>query len=205
MGAVGLRTVLELSGTAVHGLEDNPEDRQSCCCSRTFGEATRSRSDVQDAVVLFAQRAAEKLRRDELVAAAVQTFIMTDRFGSGPQRSAALTIPLSPPTFDSRSIICSAVRAFTQCWKDGFAYRKAGVLLLDLTRPQDAPRDLFTPLPNPRHAALMQTIDAANARFGSGAIRFGLPAPQAVWGMRQRHRSPRYTTNWDDIPKVRIG
>jgi DNA polymerase V len=205
MGAVGLRTVLELNGTPVHGLEDDPDDRQSCCCSRTFGEATRSRGDVQDAVVLFAQRAAEKLRRDGLVAAAIQTFIMTDRFGQGPQRSSALTLPLSPPTSDSPSIIGAAVRGFGQCWREGFAYRKAGVLLLDLTRPQDASRDLFTPPPNPHHAALMQTIDAANARFGSGAIRFGLPTPQAAWGMRQRHRSPSYTTNWDDIPKVGIG
>ena len=49
MGNVGLRTALELRGRPVHTLEMQPATRHSCCCSRTFGEATASRQHVQDA------------------------------------------------------------------------------------------------------------------------------------------------------------
>lgn len=44
MGKVGLRTVMELRGTPVHTMKTEPAARQTCCCSRSFGEATQRTS-----------------------------------------------------------------------------------------------------------------------------------------------------------------
>lgn len=41
MGVVGLRTVHELRGLVCHALEDQPPPKQTTCCSRTFGAASR--------------------------------------------------------------------------------------------------------------------------------------------------------------------
>lgn len=205
MGAVGLRTVLELRGIPVHDLESEPADRQTCCCSRSFGEAVTDRDHVHDALVAFTARAAEKIRRDGMVAGALQVFIMTDRFRrDDPQYSNSSTIQMTRPTAETPVLLEAALRGLGRIWRDGYRYRKAGVILLDLQRPEDVPRDLFSPSPVPASSALMQVVDTVNGRFGRGTVAFGLRPRSAPWQMRQEKRTPGYTTAWDDIPVARL-
>lgn len=204
LGAVGLRTVMELRGMAVHTLESEPAARQACCCSRSFGEATTDQGAVHDAVVTFASRAAEKVRRDGLVAGALQVFISTDRFRrDDPQYSNSVTVRLAPATAITPDVIAAAVRGLDAIWRDKFAIRKAGVVLLDLVDPAQVPRDLFSPPLAVRPQALMAAMDAVNGRYGRGAAAFGLIEKQASWQMRQESKSPSYTTSWDEIPVAR--
>lgn len=204
MGAVGLRTVLELRGQAVHTLDSEPAPRQTCCCSRSFGEATRELHHVRDALLTFASRAAEKVRREGLVAGAAQVFIQTDRFRRDePQYSNASSARLQPPTADTPTIVGAVLRGLETIWRDGFAIRKAGVILLDLVAAGAVARDLFTPPPAQRPQQLMAALDAISQRYGRGAAAFGLASRDAPWRMRQEHRSPSYTTRWDGVPVVR--
>jgi DNA polymerase V len=105
------------------------------------------------------------------------------------------------PTSDARDVLQAAGQAFGKIWRPGFAYRKAGVLLLDLSTPDGWRGDLFdrrTQLSD----GLMQAVDAINQRHGRGAITFGR-APKsrgALWAMKQDQLSPRYTTRWSDLP-----
>lgn len=205
MGNIGLRTVLELRGQAVHTLESEHADKQTCCCSRSFGEATTDRRHVHDAVVTFASRASEKVRKGGLVAGVVQVFIMTDRFRRDePQYSNSAIIRLASPTSSTPSVIGAAMRGLEAIWKDGFAYRKAGVVLLELVRADAVPRDLFTVAAPQAPAALMKALDALNGRFGRGALGYGLATPEAPWKMRQERKSPAYTTRIDELPVVRV-
>jgi len=202
MGNVGVRTVLELRGMAIHTLDTEPAQKQTLCRSRTFGRATRELGDVRDAVVAFASRTAEKLREDGLVAGALATFIMTDRFDADArQRSASASDPFGIPTNDTQEIIGAATRTLSRIWKDGYAYRKAGVLLLDLVAGNDRLRDLFE---SSRKRAMrrMAALDEINARFGHGAITFGLSSLKAPWRSRTNRLSPCYTTEWTDLPVV---
>lgn len=205
LGAVGLRTMLELRGTPVHSFETQPEDKKTCCCSRSFGAAITSRDEVRDAVVMFASRVAEKIRADGLCAGTVHVFIMTDRFRSDmPQYSNGATLRLAAPTALTPPIIAAALSGLNGMWKAGFAYRKAGVVLPDLIRPEAIPRDLFTPPPCLQPLRLMTALDKANARFGRHAVTFGLAAKDAPWRMQQTLKSPSYTTLWSDVPRVRL-
>lgn len=201
MGKVGLRTVMELRGTPVHTMKTEPAARQTCCCSRSFGEATRDRRQVHDAVVTFASRAAEKVRRDGLVAGAAQVFVMTDRFRrEEPQYSNSTTLRLSPATASTPDIIAATTRGLDAIWRDGFSIRKAGVILLDLVDPASVPRDLFSAPPPARPKALMAAMDAVNQRYGRATAGFGLADKEAPWRMHQGNKSPSYTTSWNDIP-----
>lgn len=206
MGSVGLRTVLELRGIPCHTLESESVDRKTCCCSRSFGQATNDRSHVQDAVITFASRAAEKVRQDGLVAGTVQTFILTDRFRrEEPQYTGSVSVQLEQPTALTPLIIHAAEHGLAAIWRDGYTIRKAGVILLDLVRPEDVPRDLFTPPVPQRPQTLMKAVDGVNARFGRGTIAFGLAPVDAPWKMKQGRRTPCFTTRWADIPTMRIG
>ncbi|RAU20739.1 DNA repair nucleotidyltransferase [Paramagnetospirillum kuznetsovii] len=206
MGAVGLRTVMELRGISVHTLDSAPSDKQTTCCSRSFGQAVTDIDQVRDAVTSFASRAAEKIRGQGLVAGALQVFAYTDRFRKDqPQYALNATLRLAPATSSTPAIIASALRGLESSWRDGYGYKKAGVILLDLVRPEDIPRDLFSPAieDNGRPAALMVAMDAVNARMGKGAVGFGLAAEDAPWRMQCGNRSPSWTTSWDDIPTAK--
>lgn len=206
MGKVGLRTVMELRGIAVHQLEDEPADKQTTCCSRSFGEAVTEYDHLHDAVVTFAARAAEKIRKGGLVAAAMQVFAYTDRFRRDqPQATLSAMARFPHATADARTIIGAAVSGLERQWRDGYAWKKAGVLLMDLVRPEDVPRDLFSlpPAECSKPQALMAAVDQVNAKMGRGVIGFGLVQPDAPWKMRQEAKSPSWTTSWADLPTVK--
>ena len=57
----------------------------------------------------------------------------------------------------------------------------------------------------------MPAVDAIVARHGRGAIGLGLAAiglglaaTGAAWRMRQQHRSPRFTTRWQELATARL-
>jgi len=203
MGAVGLRTVMELRGIPVHTLETEPSDKQTTCCSRSFAETVTAYEHVHDAVLTFASRAAEKIRADGLVAGALQVFASTDRFRRDqPQVSLNAMVPLSPPTDSTPRLIAAAVSGLRSAWREGYAYKKAGVILIDLVNPANIPRDLFSPPPQTgaRSRALMAAVDGLNGRLGKGAVGYGLIPKDAPWQMRCGNRSPNYTTAWSDLP-----
>ncbi|EPY02633.1 Y-family DNA polymerase [Magnetospirillum fulvum] len=204
MGAVGLRTVMELRGIPVHTLDTEPSDKQTTCCSRSFAETVTAYEHVHDAVLTFASRAAEKIRAETLVAGALQVFAYTDRFRRDqPQISLNAMVRLSPPTSSTPRVIAAAIAGLRSAWREGYAYKKAGVILLDLVNPANVPRDLFSPPPNPRGQALMAAVDGLNGRLGKGLVGYGLIPKDAPWQMRCGNRSPNYTTAWTDLPVAR--
>jgi DNA polymerase V len=50
----------------------------------------------------------------------------------------------------------------------------------------------------------MRALDRLNADHGARTVHVGnLGGRRPVWAMRQAFRSPRYTTNWQELPVVR--
>lgn len=204
MGVVGLRTVHELRGLVCHALEDQPPPRQTTCCSRTFGAGIRDKGQVHDAVMSFAERVAEKVRHAGQVAGAVQLFIRTDPFAqNAPQKSLSGSATFHRPTSDTREISATVLRIFERIWREGYGWRKAGVLLLDLGMPGAAPASLFDRIEAPDDG-LMSAIDQINARYGRGAARLGLARKDGEWRMRRENLSPSFTTRWTDIPSASL-
>ena len=165
-------------------------------CQRTYARACGCRQRP---------RTAEKIRRYDQVCGNLQVSIATDSFDTAaPQYTTAASAAFLTPTDDSRVIVAAALRIFERLWREGFAYRKAGVILLDLSPAGDAVGSLFDdgPLENSR---LMQALDRINGRFGRGSIGLGLTARTAEWRMRQERLSPRYTTRWRDLAAASTG
>lgn len=206
MGVVGLRTVHELRGIPCSELEDTAPAKKATCCTRTFARASADMEDVKNAVLSYAERAVEKMRHAGQVCRVVQVFIRTDRHDDDEQPySASALETLMTPTNDSRAVVAAALRVFAQIWRSGIRYRKAGVLLLDLSAADDVmPGLLDVDDRRTDGDALMKAIDRVNGRFGRGSVHLGLSDHAAAWRMRQEHLSPRYTTRWKDIPRARL-
>ncbi|BAE52138.1 DUF4113 domain-containing protein [Paramagnetospirillum magneticum] len=77
--------------------------------------------------------------------------------------------------------------------------------MLDLVRPEDIPRDLFSPTPETgeKPKALMAAVDGLNSKLGKGAVGYGLAPKGAPWQMRCDNRTPSYTTSWEELPVVK--
>lgn len=204
MGIIGLRTVHELRGIPCCSLETVAPAKQVTCCSRTFARASSDKTNVRNAILAYAERAVEKMRHGGQVCRVVQVFVRTDRHDNDAQPYAASALEtLMTPTNDSRTLVAAALRVFEKIWRDRIKYRKAGVLLMDLS----SARNVMPSLIDDQRAGgddLMKAIDRINGRFGRGAVHLGLSSHDASWRMRQDHLSPRYTTRWEDIPRARI-
>ena len=55
-----------------------------------------------------------------------------------------------------------------------------------------------------RRDALMECPEAANHRYGRGTVKFAVEGfGKGVWALRQDHKSPAYTTEWDELAAVK--
>jgi len=212
-GVVMERTVKELQGVACIDLEEWPANKKEIACTRSFGQAVVSLEPLIEAVSEFASRAAEKLRRQRSLSGQVLVFIRTSPFRAGPQYSQSITLPLLRPTADTATLVQAAVMGLQLIYQGGFAFAKAGVMLLDLRdegfEQGELPLGLETSLytrENQTPKALMQALDQINQRYGRGTLALassGSSTKKKIWSMRQERLTPRYTTAWADMPVAR--
>ncbi|MCZ2112760.1 MAG: Y-family DNA polymerase, partial [Anaerolineae bacterium] len=128
------RTVTELNGIPCIDLEDAAPAKQQIMSSRAFGAYVYDLAGLEEAVATYVGRAAEKLRRQGSVAGAVQVYVRTNPFKEDhPQYQRGLTVPLPDPTDDTRLLVRAALLGLRRIFKPGYAYQKAGVMLMDLT------------------------------------------------------------------------
>jgi len=201
------KTVEELNGTSCLPLELMAPAKQQIMSSRSFGQPVYDLDELEEAVSTYICRAAEKLRAQQSVAGAITVAIMTNRFKEHvPQYSRSIVVPLPEPTADSRVLAAYAIRALKHMHRPGYEYKKAAVMLSEL-QPESQRQaclwdDAKAEASRERARKLMGVLDEVNSRFGRGAVQLGALGTKPVWTMKRGRVSPRYTTRWEDIPKV---
>ena len=143
MGVVGLKTALELRGEDCIGFDDMPQPKHTTMVSRSFGTAVRDIDELAHAITVFATDAARSVRKADLVSSAVSVFIETNRFSNDPCYAPSRSEALLPATHNTKHIVWAALKALEGIYREGLAYKKAGVLLLDLVKARQAPQSLF--------------------------------------------------------------
>jgi len=193
----------ELLGQALTDLEP-PQPRKRIATTRTFETRLTDFEEVRERIVTFAAVGASKLRRQGSLANYVTVFIRTDRHREDlPQYHGIITLPAPYSTASSVILARLAAAGLEKIWKEGYAYKKAGVILSDLLPAGKGFDNIFTPH-DPRHLSLMKTIDRLNAKYGHDLLKLGGQDPQRTWKMKQAKLSPAYTTRLDDIIRVKV-
>ena len=196
------RTMIELRGVSCLALEELAPAKKQIISSRSFGAYIYTLPELEEAVSTYIARAAEKLRRQHSVAGGLQVFIRTNPFKpEHPQYQRGLTVPLPSPTADTRTLTRAALWGLKHLFKPGYAYQKAGVMLMELRDAGVVQGQLFDTAP-PDRPALMSVIDRANAQWGRGTLRLASEGVSKPWQMRRERVSPAYTTRWEDLPRV---
>lgn len=203
-GVVMERTCQELRGLSCLALEEIAPPRKEIVSSKSFGTMAVSLMELEEAVSTYIARAAEKLRGQASLCGAVHVFVHTNPFREqDPQYSNGLTVPLIEPTDDNRILAAAALQGLGIIFREGYQYKKAGVMLMDLQANSISQGMLFdTRPPRENSARVMATLDALNQRFGRDALHIGSAGLVQRWAMKAENKTPCYTTRWDELPKV---
>lgn len=197
------RMVYELRGIPCLPLDEIVPDRKNIMCSRSFGRAVKTRAEMEEAVSTYAARGAEKMRRQKLAASSLMVFLETNSFRpQDAQYHPSQTVTLPVPSADTAKIIRAALSGLAVIWRDGYRYKKAGVMLLDLLPAASVQGALFDRPDDARSQARMRTMDKLNAHYGRDTLIFGATGRRRAWKLRREFLSPCYTTNWDDLLRV---
>lgn len=178
LNITGLRTLLELKGDYIHQVTNKFKRPKMVTYSRSFGTSVWRESEIFDSLSTFLEGSCKVLSREKLQAKRISVFISTNRFDEDYftwHRDIRLDVPSNNP-----NIIWTQIEEFLEeipvkLWS------KAGVTLKELIPDNIKVQNIFvdnvieTPLPK---------IESGN------------------WQTKMEFLSPRYTTNWEDIPKI---
>ena len=203
----GLATVQELQGVPHYSIDDDPAAQKTLMVTRTFPHKLQVWHHLEGQIATFAAKAAMKLRRNQQIVGAIGVFIAGDRHDDSQEyRRVSTVIPLLQATNDTGEIIQAALKALADLYDKDYAYRRGGVLMLDLA-PESARQLSWLAPANSveqveRKARLMKAMDALNAKYRTNLVWHAAEQPGIVRPNRQ-HRSASYTTSWADLPRVK--
>ena len=161
---------------------------KSIMTSRTFGKVLTDRDEIADAIVSFAERTARQLRDEGSVAGSIMTYVRGDRFREDlPFYSNSCQMQLDTPTNDTMTIVRQALNALNNIWRDGFTYRKAGVMALDVQHGGGIQLNVFDPEDHGKLRRLMASIDGINNMYGSRSIKLAPGLQRGEWAPTQNH------------------
>lgn len=201
MTVVGLKTAKELRGISCIDLETDIPAKKQIVCSRSFGKPVDTFDEMFESVSDYCTRAVAKLRRQHSVASMITVFIGTNRFKDEPQYSNSATARLLSPSAYTPDFLVTAHRLLKTIYKDGYNYKRAGVMIADIMEEKSAPLNIFnTEYVGGNKKDLMDCIDTINTRWGRDNISFASSGIKKSWSMRRELLSPRFTTNWDELP-----
>jgi len=168
--------------------------------SRSFGRTVGSLAALESAVASFAARAAERARRHELKAGALRLFLGWREEGALAGGDAVVRLA---PTNDTTALTRAAKELLGRQFVEGRAYRKAGVVLGAMQSADTTQAEFFDDGRSERRSRLLRAVDGINASLGNETLRYGGERASRAWAPLRERRSPRWTTNWDELPRAR--
>lgn len=198
------RTIAELNGISCLELESVRPAKKQIYCTRSFGKKATTAATLKQALALYASRASEKMRAQQHLATTLHVFINTSPHKPN-YHAASTAIALPYPTDDTRVIVGAVCASVDKLFREGHAYLKAGVGIIEMQDRNHRQGDLFHAGQSPKTDVLMNAFDAINQKYGKGSLFVASQGnqPNRSWYMRQQNRSPQYTTQWADIPIIR--
>ena len=183
--------------------------KKSITRSRSFATMVSDLPTLRTHIANFAAKCAERLRRQNSVASIVGVFIVTNRNREDlPQYGQMIDYHLANPSSSTIDIVEGATTALDHIFREGYAYKKAGVILMGISRGEGLQHDLFEydPEKAERRRRLDETLDRINCVRGNATVTLGAqiyggasPCKSSADIMRHEHRSSCPTTRWGDI------
>lgn len=196
-GVVGLRLQAELSGVSAYPVEVRRVLQKSIMSSRSFAQVQTEKEQVFAALAYHLNQVLEDVRGMDAKALGCGIYARPSRFSDYAFQGIREDIVLDIPSDDPHHWLPLMREAFERSFIADIPYKKAGVTLFGIT-PNAGAVPLFAA---PDTSALLHTVDGLNEKFGQGTISF-FGSRLGDTHTARKHASPRYTTDWNDIPTI---
>ena len=205
------RTWRELNGEDCVPNEEMAK-KKSICTSRSFNGMITDLDGLRTHVSNYAARCAEKLRQQGTVASIVGVFLNTNVFREDlPQYWNFQEMRLITPTSSTITIVKAANDVLQKLYRQGYHYKKAGVIVMGIGPNSPIQQDLFDT--NAEQFEKMRKLDAVIDRInklnGSETIVLGSQQYTQKYGkgkvqvfanaIKHDFKSKNPTTRWSDI------
>ena len=199
----GVQTWQELNAVDCIDITDRPE-RQSMSQSRTFQTGISDRATIEKALVDFMSYCAEKMRKQGSVCQQFIVYAHTSRFAEQDTHVIHQVVTLPIPTAITSELVRYMLVALRRQWR-AYPYKKAGVVLMNLSPATNQQQVLFDERPRERDERLQKAIDNINRQYGKPAVKIGtqILATDAKPLTKKEKLSPCYTTNIREIMNVK--
>lgn len=201
------RTIRELNGEAC--LQDAPVNHSQIISSRSFGTPVEHYTHLEQAFIFHASNAARKLRKKHHFCQMLTVYAHTDKHQLNlPQYFPHRTVSLPYPTQNSVYLAKQARNALQAIWQDGYRFKKAGVILSELSPVSPVQQNFlsedFESALGEKGRRLMQLTDELNQKMGKHTLYLSSEGlrDKSQWQMRRDNMSFRYTTRWNELPQV---
>lgn len=203
MAVVGLRLKHELEGKPTLDLEE-PKNKKMIATTRSFEKAMTKLEDISERVATYTASCSEKLRKQGSHCNMIMVFVQTNYFRKDqPQYSRNIVINTDFPTNSTIELNHYAQVGLKAIFREGYHYKKAGVIVMGLTPNNETQLSLFN-TSNPKHQPLMSVIDKMNKSYGTNKIKFANQSLGRQWKMKQEKLSKSFTTRIDEIITINL-
>jgi DNA polymerase V len=198
LSVVGLRLKKDLMGEPTLQMEEI-QQKKSIATTRSFEKNYTTLEQLRERVSTFAFSCSEKLRKQHSCCKALMVFIHTNGFQKEqPPDSKNYVLQLPYPSNSAIELSGFATAALEKIFRKGYAYKKAGVIVMDLVDEDSVQLSIFENS-NQKHRPLMRAVDQLNATYGNQKIKLASQDAKRIWKMKQEKLSPRYTTRMEEI------
>jgi DNA polymerase V len=205
MTVQGHRLREELLGKSCIALETVMQPKKNIATTRAFGKKLSDIEPIKESVSTHATSCAAKLRRQKSVAQYVTVFIHTDPFSETQKYvSQSITVTLPIPSNSDLVLAKAALAGLKNIFIPNLLYKKAGVIVSEISPDNVIQQNLFEPLDTERQNSISKVTDFLNTRYGKSTVKLAVQGSSRDWKLKQEKLSPGYTTRWDDILSVNI-
>lgn len=197
---VGLRTAWELRGISCIPFNQAPPPRKGISVTRSFSQRLTEPQEIQQALISYTARAAEKMRKEKLAARQMLVFIHTSPHIVPEQRcfrKTSFTLPY--PTNNTLELIPYTIKALGHIFKPGYRYMKGGIEFTDLVEDERENLDMFIKPQAQEESQLMKAIDRINLHYGRNTVFFAGMGIDRKWVTARNLSSKRPTTRSDEM------
>jgi DNA polymerase V len=205
LGVVGLRLKFELEGKSVLDLEPIPNQKKSIATTRSFPKQISDFDLLRERVATFASICAEKLRKQNSCCHTIIVMLVIDRHTIKTSKyyfNMAVTLPFATNSSITISNVAIAILKKLYFGNENIKFKKAGVIVTEFI-PEDQKQFQLFEEENPKHLALMKSIDFLNNKIGYKKVKLAAQNLNLTWNMKQNHLSQKFTTNFKDILEIK--
>jgi len=180
MNVNGLKTKCELLGMYCHPVKPIPKLKKNIASTRSFGKDVDDFDQLAEAMYSYIKSGVKKLIDNEISPNRATIFI-SGNIHKGEKHYSSKQISFHKQTRDVDEIWSQVYPYLKKIYKSGKKYKKCGIIFNDLMPENIEQSTLF-------NGTLQLVQPPANK--------------QKDWEMRQEFMSQKYTTSWEQIPKV---